>query len=120
MAANKPASTTVAVAASAGNLLNPPTVTGGVNAGSSPCYILIRHMRVVNKSAAAVNMSAFIGATGGSAAGTEFVWATSSVPAYSYLEWYGCARLDSTQFLTGLAGTVTTLVLEIDYEIGIA
>ena len=44
----------VAVAASAGNLLNPPTVTGGVNAGSSPCYILLQHLRVVNKSSAAV------------------------------------------------------------------
>ena len=117
---NKQASLTVAVPSVAGNLLNPPTVTGGVNAGSSPCYILIKHMRVTNKSASAQTMAAFIGATGGSAAGTEFAWASASVSANGFLDWYGNARLDSTQFLSGLAGTVTTLVLAIDYEIGIA
>ncbi len=112
----------VAVAASAGNLFNPPTLTGGVNppGTSTNTYYILRHIRIINKSASPVAFSGFIGATGGSAAGTEFMGGTLSVPANSYIEFYGALRLDVADFFTGLAGTVTTLVIEAEGEMGIA
>lgn len=111
----------VAIAAAAGNLVNPPTLAGGVNppAGSAASYLILRHIRIVNKSGAAVPVSLWIGATGGSAAGTEFAFTAKSVPANDSIDWYGAVRLDTTDFLTGLAGTVTTLLFNAEGEIGV-
>lgn len=112
----------VPIAAAVGNLFNPPTLGGGVNppAGSAASYFIIRHLRVVNKSAAAVPVSLFIGATGVGAAGTEFAFPAKSIPANDSVDWYGAVRLDIADFLTGLAGTVTTLVISGEGEIGVA
>lgn len=110
----------VAVLAAAGNLLNPAAASGGVNGGASAQYIILKHIRVVNKTAGAVNISLFIGATGGSAAGTEFAFSATPVPANSYLDWYGYVRLDATDFLTGLASALTSLVIEGEGEVGVA
>jgi hypothetical protein len=112
----------VAVASAIGNLFNPPTVTGGVNAPatSTNTYYILRHIRIVNKTAGAVTFSGYIGATGGSAAGTEFLGTAISVPANSYIEWYGALRLDVADFLTGLASAATSLTIEAEGEMGIA
>jgi hypothetical protein len=110
----------VAVANAAGNLLNPPTGAGGVNAGPSNQYIIVKHIRVVNKTGAAVNISLWIGATGGSAAGTEFAWSATPVPANQFLDFYGQVRLDTTDFLTGLASAAASLTIEFEGEIGVA
>lgn len=111
----------LAIAAAAANILNPPTLAGGVNppGGSAASYIILRHIRIVNKSAAPVPVSLFIGATGGSAAGTEFAFAAKSVPANDSVDWYGSVRLDIADFLTGFAGTVTTLLFNAEGEIGV-
>lgn len=111
----------VAIPAAAGNLYNTPTLAGGVNppAGSAASYTIIRHIRIVNKSAAPVPVSLWIGATGGSAAGTEFAFAAKSVPANDSIDWYGAVRLNTADFLTGLAGTVTTLLFNAEGEIGV-
>lgn len=110
----------VAVAAAAGNLLNPATAAGGVNAGSSSQYIVLTHIRVVNKDSVSRNISLFIGATGGFAAGTEFAWTAQPVAANSFLDWFGAVRLDAADFLTGLASAVTTLVISGEGEVGVA
>jgi hypothetical protein len=111
----------VAVANAAGNLFNPPTLTGGVNApAGSNTYFIIRHIRIVNKTAGAVTFSGYIGATGGSAAGTEFLGNGLSIAANSYVDWYGAVRLDVADFLTGLASAATSLVIEGEGEMGIA
>lgn len=125
MANNRPfRSGPTTIANAAGNLLNPPVGSAGVNAGSGNTYILLRHFRVVNKTGAAVNVSLWIGATGASAAGTEFAWSTTPVPANTqpanYLDWNGSLRLDVTDFLTGLASAATALVIDFEGEIGVA
>ena len=102
------------------NILNPPTTTGGVNGGSSPTYIVLKHIRVVNKTAAAASFSLWLGATGANAAGTEVVGIGQSVAANSSYDWYGLMRLDSTDFLVGGAGTGTALTLTAEGEIGIS
>lgn len=110
----------VAVPAAVGNLLNPPTATGGVNAGSSPNYIILKHIRIINRDSTARTFSGYIGATGGSAANTEFIGAGLSIPANSYVDWYGNVRLDSTDFFTGVASVVSTLSIIGEGEIGVA
>ena len=105
-----------------GNLFNPPTLTGGVNppATSTNSYYILRHIRIVNKTASPVAFSGYIGLTGGSAAGTEFLGTALSVAANSYIDWYGVLRLDVADFLTGLAGAATSLTIECEGEQGIA
>jgi hypothetical protein len=112
----------VAVSNAVGNLFNPPTVTGGVNppATSTATYLVLRHIRIVNKTAGAVTFSGYIGGTGGSAAGTEFLGTALSIAANSYVDWYGQVRLDTADFLTGVASALTSLVIEAEGEIGIA
>jgi hypothetical protein len=102
------------------NILNPATATGGVNAGSSPNYIIIRHIRVVNKTAGAVTFSLWKGATGGNAAGTEVVGIGQSVAANSAYDWYGIMRFDTADFLVGGAGAGTSLSIQGEGEIGVA
>jgi hypothetical protein len=110
----------VAVANAAANILNPPTATGGVNAGSSSNYIILKHIRIVNKTAGAVTFSGYIGATGASAAGTEFLGTAKSIPANDYIDWYGYLRLDAADFFVGLASAATSLTIQGEGEIGVA
>jgi hypothetical protein len=102
------------------NLLNPCTAAGGVNAGSSAQYIIIRHLRVVNKTAGAVTFSLWRGATGGNVAGTEVVGIGQSVAANSSYDWYGIMRFDATDFLVGGASANTSLSLQGEGEIGVS
>lgn len=114
------------------NILNPATTTGGTNAGSSSQYIVLRHVRVVNKTATAAFFALWLGATGANTAGTECIaggTATAgaldanrgvSVAANSYFDWFGVLRLDAADFLVGGAGTTLALVIEGEGEIGVA
>lgn len=102
------------------NILNPATATGGTNAGSSSQYLIIRHIRVVNKTAGAVTYSLWLGATGGNVAGTEIIAQAKSVPANSVDDWYGALRLDAADFLVGGAGAATSLSIEGEGEVGVA
>lgn len=105
------------------NILNPQTLTGGVSAGgtgNTATYLVLRHLRISNKTGTAATFSLYIGATGGNVAGTEFMGTAQSVPANSYVDWYGMIRLDTADFLVGGAGTTLSLTLEGEGEIGVA
>lgn len=102
------------------NLLNPPTATGGVNAGSSSNYILLRHIRILDKSGSGGTFRLYIDSTGGNTAGKEFMGFNTSVAANSYVDWYGELRLDAADFLVGGASAGTTLTIEGEGEIGVA
>lgn len=102
------------------NLLNPPTTTGGVNAGTSPQYLILKHLRITNKTAAAVPFSLWLGATGANAAGTEVIGQGKPVPANDSVDWYGILRLDSPDFLVGGAGAAAALSIMGEGEIGVA
>jgi hypothetical protein len=102
------------------NILNPPTATGGTNAGSSGNYIVIKHIRVVNKTGGAVTCSFWLGATGANAAGTEVIGNGLSVAANSFIDYYGQLRLDTADFLVGGASAGTSLTITGEGEIGVA
>jgi len=117
---NRPYKAIVAITNAVTNLVNPGTTTGGVNSGTPQnLRIIITHIRVLNKTAAIHNFSFYIGATGGSAAGTEFMGTAKSVPANDAVDWYGRIPLDVADFLTGVADANTSLVAEFDGEIGV-
>lgn len=102
------------------NILNPPTASGGVNAGSSSQYIVLKHIRIVNKTAGAVTCSFWLGATGANAAGTEVLYQGTSIAANSFVDWYGQLRIDAADFLVGGASAATSLSFEAEGEIGVA
>ncbi len=111
-----------AITNAASNMINPPTVSGGTGlAGTnSATYVTITKMSVVNKTGSAAALQMFIGATGGSAAGTEFAAGTTSIPANQTWSWGGALRLDTADFLTAIANANTTLVFQAEGEIGVA
>lgn len=102
------------------NLLNPPAAAAGVNAGASPQYIVLKHIRIVNKSNLAVSFSTWLGATGANAAGTEVIGQGQQVMANSSYDWYGLLRLDAADFLVGGASTAGALSISGEGEIGVA
>ena len=110
------------IVASATNIVNPPTLTGGtgLQGTNTNTYLVIRHIRIVNTSGSPTTVSMYIGATGGSAAGTQFLGTAISVAANSAYDWYGMLRLDPVDFLTGLcAAGATTCTFEAEGEIGV-
>lgn len=112
----------VALANAAANILNcnVTSLAGPVGMTVAAPYLILRHIRLVNKTAGAVVASLFIGATGGSAAGTEFAFNGTSIAANSYVDWYGALRLDAADFLTGFAGAAASITFEAEGEIGIS
>jgi hypothetical protein len=106
----------------AANLLNPNATSGGVGMGTPNLYILIKHIRIVNKTGVAHNFQLFIGATGGSAAGTEYMGSSKVVPANDAIDLYDTpgTRLDVADFLTGLADANTALTFQATCEVGVA
>jgi hypothetical protein len=113
------------------NILNAPTVTGGVGLANTNAntYLVIRHIRVVNKTISAVQVALWLGATGANAAGTEVILGGIasagaltngvSIPANSYVDWYGQLRMEPADFLVGGAGTATAATIEGEGEIGV-
>lgn len=101
------------------NLLNPPTTTGGVNAGTPNAYILLNHVRWVNKTASPVTISHWLGATGANAAGTEVFGTGKIVPPNDYIDWYGELLIKTTDFLVGGAGANTSITMQGEGQIGV-
>lgn len=103
------------------NILN-STITslaGPVGYTQTQPYLLLTHIRVVNKTASAATFSLYLGATGGNVAGTEVIGTAVSVAANSAYDWYGRLRLEPADFLVGGAGTATALTIEGEGEIGL-
>lgn len=104
------------------NIVN-PTITslaGPVGYTQTQPYLVIRHVRIVNKTAGAVTFSLWLGATGANTAGTEVIGNALSVAANSAFDWYGMLRLDAADFLVGGASAATSLTFEAEGEIGIS
>lgn len=102
------------------NILNPniTSLSGPVGFTATQPYIVLRHIRVVNKTAGAVTFSLWKGATGANAAGTEVIGTGQSVAANSSYDWYGIMRFDAADFLVGGAGAGTSLSIQGEGEIG--
>ena len=104
------------------NILNPnvTSLAGPVGFTMSQPYLIIKHVRVSNKTASAATFSLWKGATGANAAGTEWIGTGVSVPANSYFDWYGQARIDAADFIVGGSNTATALTITFEGEIGVS
>lgn len=110
----------VAMANAAANILNAAVtaLTGPTGITLTQPVLTLKKVTIVNKTGGSVNASLFMGATGGSAAGTEYLVSAYPIPANSYLERYVDTRMESTDFLTGLASAAASLTIEIEGEVG--
>lgn len=104
------------------NILNPnvTSLAGPVGFTMTQPYIVLRHIRIVNKTGSAATFSLWKGATGANTAGTEVVGQALSVAANSAFDWYGIMRFDAADFLVGGSGTTTALTLNGEGEIGVS
>lgn len=82
---------------------------------ASTIYTVIKQIHIANVTGGAVSFTLYIGATGGSAAGTE-LFKTYSVAANSVYDHYCNRRMNSTDFLTGLASAGSSLTITVDGE----
>lgn len=112
----------IALTTAIANLINTAitSLAGPVGYTQTQPYVLITHIRLVNKTGGAVTVSLYVGATGASAAGTEFLGTALSIAANTPYDWFGRLRLDSTDFLTGLASANTSITMEAEGEIGLS
>src|SRR5271170_5628686 len=85
------------------NIINPAAAGSGTGYTVTADYLILRHVRIVNKTASAATFSLYIGATGGNVAGTEFM---------------GIGLSDAADLLVGGAGTATALTFEAEGEVG--
>ncbi|MFI5397607.1 MAG: hypothetical protein ACHQ9S_18880 [Candidatus Binatia bacterium] len=104
------------------NILNTnvTSLAGPVGVTVSQPYLILRHIRILNKTGTAATFSLYKGATAGNVAGTEIIGTAYSVAPNSAFDWYGILRLDSADFLVGGAGTTLALVFNADGEMGIS
>jgi hypothetical protein len=104
------------------NILNPnvTSLAGPVGFTLTQPYIILKHIRIVNKTAGAVTFSLWLGATGANTAGTEVIGQGLSIAANSAFDWYGALRIDAADFLVGGSNTATALSIEGEGEIGIS
>lgn len=99
------------MATSAADIYTPP---------ASTIYTLIKQIHIANATGIAATATLYVGATGGSAAGTELLKG-KSIPANDYIDLFFSPglRMASTDFLTGLAGTATALTITVSGEQGV-
>lgn len=99
-----------------------PAAAGASAVGytATATYIILRHIRIVNKTGSAATFTLYKGATGANTAGTEFMGTATSVAANSSVDWYGQLRLEGTNgFIVGGASANTTLTLNAEGEVGL-
>lgn len=105
------------------NILNPGAgarATPPVGYADTVAFIVLKHIRIVNKTAGPVTCSFWKGLTGANTAGTEVIGSGLSVPANSFIDWYGLLRFDSADFLVGGASALTSLTIQGEGEIGVS
>lgn len=77
-------------------------------------YAIVRHVRVVNQGAGSLTFSLFVGATGGSAAGTEIEAARTVAPGTPVDIYFSPGLvLAATDFLSGIASGASDLVITV-------
>ncbi len=99
---------------------NITSVAGPVGYTQPQPYIILRHIRIVNKTAGAVTFSLYKGLTGANTAGTEVIGTALSIPANSAYDWVGQMRFDAADFLVGGASALTSLTIQGEGEIGVS
>src|SRR6202795_4281029 len=100
------------------NLLNTTVTTltaGGVGFTGTQPYAILKHIRLTNALAtAAVSCTLYKSTILSSAGGTQFAFSSVSIPANSYLDWYGQARFDTADYLSGIASLAQSVIINME------
>lgn len=129
MASNKIFNSQPAYIATAGmttacNLFNCSVTTltpQGIGFTATQPYAIQKHIRVSNQlTTSAINVSLYKGTSLTTAAGAQFALTSVSIAAQSYVDWYGQARFDSGDYLTGLSSLPLAAVINMEGEIGLS
>jgi hypothetical protein len=84
---------------------------------SSATYRMVRHVHVENKTGTAATFSAYLGATGGTAAGTELVFGKDVAANDVYdMYWPSGLKMTSTDFMSVFSGTTLALTVTVAGE----
>lgn len=94
------------IANAAANIYTPPAAI---------IYLELQHIHIANRTNTAVTFSLYVGATGGSAAGTELI-GTRTVAPYDTFDYYCRQKMVSTDFLSGVASAASSLVIIVEGE----
>lgn len=87
----------------AANIYTPP---------ASTMYCVLRHIHFCNDDSIAHQVTIYVGATGGSAGGTE-LFKSFNIPAFGTYDWPCYLPMASTDFLTGLADTASKVTITV-------
>lgn len=100
------------IANAAANLYTPPAAT---------ILTVIKQIHLANKTAGAITVSIYVGATGGSAGGTEIMGGLS-IPANSVYDMYfnPGLRMTSTDFLSAVASAASSVTATVIGEQSVA
>lgn len=81
---------------------------------SALIFGVVNHIHIANVTGGAVTFSLYVGATGGSAGGTQLEGGYSVAANSSYDKYFSPGlKLTSTDFLTGVASAATSLVITV-------
>jgi hypothetical protein len=98
--------------------------TAAIGFTDTALYIILRHIRIVNRTAASATFSLYKGALATNAAGTEVIGIGISIPANGTYDWNGIMRLDAlsatTDALVGGSNTLNALTIQGEGEIGVS
>lgn len=97
------------LANAAANIYTPP---------ASTIFTVVRHLHFANVTGSAATFTVYVGATGGSAGGTE-LFKTMNLGANSTYDYYCVLPMASTDFLSGLASAASTITITVEGEQGV-
>ena len=97
---------------------NVTSLAGPVGFTLTQPMVIIRFIRIVNRSGTAAWFSFWLGATGANLAGTEVIGNGFSIPGNFSFQTSDALRMDATQFLVGGASVNNALTLMASAEIG--
>ena len=96
------------------------SLAGSIGIISSQPYAILKHIRLINVlTTAAVVVGLYKGATTTSLSTQAFAFSSVSIPASSYVDWYGQARVETADYINLVANLATSTIIQIDGEIGI-
>lgn len=101
------------------NTALPITIPGPTGILVPQMYVVVKHIRVVNRTGSPISVSMYKGASAAQVNGTEYAFAGVQVGANSFQDSYTQSRFDGADFLTGIATGVGLTAL-IDAEIGVS
>lgn len=101
------------------NTALPIFVQGPTGLNMTQPYVIIKHIRAVNRTGSPIAITLYKGASGAQVNGTEYAFANDSIGANSFQDSYTQSRFDAGDFLTGIAAGAG-VVLNIDAEIGVS